>query len=38
MGPFTHATIVNAMIADHVLRAGPDTAATADMPSVRLAA
>lgn len=38
MGPFTHAAIVNAMIADHVLRAEPDMAATADTPSVRLAA
>jgi pimeloyl-ACP methyl ester carboxylesterase len=38
MGPFTHATVVNAMIADHVLRAEPDRAATVDMPSVRLAA
>ena len=38
MGPFTHAAVVNAMIADHVLRAEPNTAATADVPSVPLAA
>lgn len=38
MGPFTHATEVNAMIADHLLRAEPGMAATADVPSVRLAA
>ena len=38
MGPFTHPGVVNAMIADHMLRAEPDMAATADVPSVRLAA
>ena len=33
MGPFTHATIVNAMIADHIMRADPgaeDTSCVAD--------
>jgi pimeloyl-ACP methyl ester carboxylesterase len=38
MGPFTHAAIVNTMIADHILRTDPGTEATLACTAVRLAA
>jgi pimeloyl-ACP methyl ester carboxylesterase len=38
MGPFTHATAVNAMIADHIVRADPGMEASVALPAIRLAA
>lgn len=38
MGPFTHATVVSAMIADHIVRADPGMEESLALPAIRLAA